>query len=98
MLPQSCESIQSAPDNASRSNTMIYVCMRIQVLIDDYLPLCLMACPTALNLALKVMRNHLLKTMCTTVPARIHAKNITHMRSMLVVWIKVHENSCIVCS
>ena len=34
---------------------------KLQVLIDNYLPLCLIACPIALNLALKAMRNHLLK-------------------------------------
>ena len=58
---------------------------KLQVLIDNYLPLCLMACPITLNLALKLMRNHLLKTMWYNLNRTNSYEKITHMHSTLAV-------------
>ena len=92
---------------ATQCQIYVRMCIfKLQVLIDNYLPLCLMACPIALNLALKAMRNHLLRQRGTTVPARICMKNITHMhstyvvrrefmRSTLVLQMKGRENSSV---
>ena len=59
---------------------------QLQVLIDNYLPLCLMAYPIALKLVLKAMRNHLLKTTWYCTGTNLY-EIITHMRNTLVVWM-----------
>ena len=50
---------------------------KLQVLIHNYLQLCLMACPITLNLALKAMRMTC-KRQRGTVPAQIRMKNYAH--------------------
>ena len=55
---------QPMQQEAMQCRIHVRMCIfKLQVLIDNYLAICLMACPITLNLALKVMRNHLLKTM-----------------------------------
>ena len=99
-VPQSRESIQSAPANASRNNaipdTRTYAHIQITSVNRQLLTIMPLACPITLNLALKAMRNHLLKTTWYNLTGTNSYEKTTHIHSTLAVRITVRENLCVV--